>query len=1205
MRCPLTLFRAREAVLRREMDIGRGGSAVAPFAIELEPPYRPFQHPSGRKTGERQESHPRPRRTEPATDLCFVRVRLSAEDSYTAEIGEQLILAVGGRNLIAFEVVGTNSKVYIQLVCARAEAPFLIAQLRSLFPHAQVFEAEDLTVVRSRPSLFAKNYRLRDSHLFQLKSEGRTEPLATLTAVLSHVDNGHLGLLQLLFQPVSHPWRENILTLSTDPWDPSKSSYTDLPDLPRRARAKVERPLFAVSLRLAATSPETLRSLESGFLPQYESIENGFISAGPMYPPEAIAGRLARSTGMILNVRELAAIAHLPHPHSVTTLELAAKTAPAPEIARLDILIPLGTNSHAGEETVVGIPEDRLVRHLSILGGTGMGKTNLMKYGFAHLLEDGYGMAVIDPKGELAQGILDLVPRHRIGDVIWFDPTDRDYPPSLNILQSSGEVAPEDLAAELMIGLKRLMRDSLRLGQRTETVLRNALMTLLSSEGEKTLNDVRTFLEDEVYRNSVLETVRGQELRSYWQRRRLSRNVVEPVITRLSAFLDRPSIRNIVGVPNKIDLQKAMAENKIFIANLHKGVLRDSAYVLGSFLLSRLQLLAMARPLDDRPVYPVLVDEFHEFAGHGMDTDSLVTFLSETRSFNVPLVASTQYLGRINRNVVQAMLGNLGTQVCMNMGPDDAQILQRQLGEFDAADLLNLDIGEAIVRMGRARDSFNLKIPLVKESRSLREEIIARSKELYCRTKDKAERILSRETDERGPKELDRLWVVNPEGLAYVGSHAQQAPSVGPEPERLAEAADGSKSGEVSQTVGDRKSPYRKDLITYLERVAETPFMPILDRDHELGLSRYKGNKLRAELADAGLVKPHKVNTGRRSGQKVLLEVTHAGYLLLSSFGVRAKRPRGRGGFAHKYYSHALKHYAEQRWAGCVATVEDASYGRPADVTVKVPQADSGGQERLIAFEMFVTGEEKELTGIAKDADIYDRVIVCAVSQSELEALMRRAHRSLGEELLRKVDFGLVSEYLAPEPSGHYSTESEQVSERHSESSKTASEFEDQVLIPKSVLEKNGPKSEPEPERRNRSRTRPGRRPKEPLIKQVEQAYSHLHDLDWLEKSRLAQLPEVQERVDSKHPMPEAQTLRRLLMAAAQQIVQVLSDVPDKAEVRTFLEMYLDGKNVTEIARELGKTREWVSKAYRKEAWTLAGTQFIKLISADNPTINI
>ena len=333
----------------------------------------------------------------------------------------------------------------------------------------------------------------------------------------------------------------------------------------------------------------------------------------------------------------------------------------------------------------------------------------------------------------------------------------------------------------------------------------------------------------------------------------------------------------------------------------------------------------------------------------------------------------------------------------------------------------------------------------------------------------------------------------------------------------------------------------------------------------------------------------------------VLLEVTHAGDLLLSSIGVKTNRPKGRGGFLHKYYCHALKDYAEQRWLGCLATVEDASYGRPADVSVKIPHSGSGTKERLIAFEMFVTGEEKEVTGIVRDTDIYDRIIVCAVSQSELEALMRRARRSLEEELLRKVDFGLISEYLVAGPARDNSTESERISERHTGASKTASEFDDQVLMSKSVLEKNGPKSASEPERGNRPRTKPGRRSKEPLIKQVEQAYAHLHDLDWLEKCRLAQLPEVQERVDSKHPMAEAQTLRRLLMAAARQIVQVLSEVPDKGEVRTFLKMYLDGKSVTEIAHELGKSREWVSRAYRKEALTLTGTQFSKLISADDP----
>jgi len=188
--------------------------------------------------------------------------------------------------------------------------------------------------------------------------------------------------------------------------------------------------------------------------------------------------------------------------------------------------------------------------------------------------------------------------------------------------------------------------------------------------------------------------------------------------------------------------------------------------------------------------------------------------------------------------------------------------------------------------------------------------------------------------------------------------------------------------------------------------------MPISDRDRDLGLSKYKSNKVRSELLSADMIRPHKVNTGGRYGQKTILEVTEAGYLLLKSIGVRANKPRGRGGFPHRYYAHMLKEYAEYRWTGCTATVEDASYGRPADVTVKIPSATSGEKGRVIAFEVFITGEEKKVTGIAKDVDIFDRVIVCAISQSELEVLTRRARRSLGDELLGRVEFSLVSDYL-------------------------------------------------------------------------------------------------------------------------------------------------------------------------------------------------
>lgn len=79
--------------------------------------------------------------------------------------------------------------------------------------------------------------------------------------------------------------------------------------------------------------------------------------------------------------------------------------------------------------------------------------------------------------------------------------------------------------------------------------------------------------------------------------------------------------------------------------------------------------------------------------------------------------------------------------------------------------------------------------------------------------------------------------------------------------------------------------------------------------------------------------------------------------------------------------------------------------------------------------------------------------------------------------------------------------------------------------------------------------------------------------------------------------MPEAQALRSLLMEVARQVVQDLATMPDKSGVRVFLERYLEGKNLTEIARELGVSREWVARSYRREAFRLAGMQFVRLVS--------
>ena len=124
-----------------------------------------------------------------------------------------------------------------------------------------------------------------------------------------------------------------------------------------------------------------------------------------------------------------------------------------------------------------------------------------------------------------------------------------------------------------------------------------------------------------------------------------------------------------------------------------------------------------------------------------------------------------------------------------------------------------------------------------------------------------------------------------------------------------------------------------------------------------------------------------------------------------------------------------------------------------------------------------------------------------------------------------------------------------------------------------------------------------GRKPKMPLMKEVELAYGHLHDLDWLQECGLTNLPLVQERIHRQNFMPEAQSLRALLIEAARQVIRDIAVIPGMENVTVFLTGYLEGRRVTDMAKELGVTREWCSRGYRQEAFRLAGMQFVRLAS--------
>ncbi|MFQ5801387.1 MAG: type IV secretion system DNA-binding domain-containing protein [Candidatus Methylomirabilales bacterium] len=905
--------------IREELTKGRGDGPHSSHPVALESPYRPFRHVPRR-------SPPDELREAVRLPLRHLRVRLPREDMPPVFMAEELLLSLKPVAPLSFEVVGQDGRISLQFTSAEVDAPGLRQQIVAAYPMVEVAETPDAL---GTFSFQVRSYGLKESPVFTLRTDGRVDPFIALAGILGHIRDGGAAAVQILFEPVRADWKTNLQVASRDPFNPSKSPYQDVPDLPKLADKKTGKPLFAVAVRLAATSPASLAQLE-GFLASFQN-SNGFVRLSNPDPSSAVANRVAYRPGMLLNSEELAALVHLPFSAEVlehAPLERARLTRAAPELAKRDILVRLGANQHQGVETPVGVSEEWLKRHLMIFGKTGCGKSWLLLNGALDLIERGFGSLFLDPNGDAAEELLHRIPKHRAADTIYFNPMDRDYPMALNVLESSDELDAERLGSDLIVSLQRYFADAW--GPRMEWILRQMIRTLLLSRGEKTIRDILRLIFDRAFREAVIATVNDPDLALFWEKAfpTVPKDATAPIVSRISRFADNPIIRAIVGQPNKLNLHTVLREGKILIANLSKGTLgEDNAFLLGSFLLSKFQLALFARaslPPSDRKLFAAIIDEVHTYADASANASSFTTLLSEARKYSGSLVIATQYAGRLHRDVLTAGMGNVGSLLVFQTGLIDSQVLQRELGQFSDQDILNLGVGEAIVRMGRAEEAFNIKTPFLPQpTMSSAQGIIERTRRAYCRPKAEVDRLLRGELVNTHQPEAVEQSTARPAPAEHEGKHP-----------------DNQLSNEEKQV---------------LAFVVDHPGIRVTQLYDALGLSGYMGDKLKEGALAKGLL--HAVKVARPKGGRPvkLLFVSPEGYQRLG-----LPVPHGKGGPLHRHLQQVVKQVAERK--GYRAVIEESIPGTSATVDVGLEKAG-----RRIAVEITVTtGAEHTLANFAK-----------------------------------------------------------------------------------------------------------------------------------------------------------------------------------------------------------------------------------------------
>lgn len=337
----------------------------------------------------------------------------------------------------------------------------------------------------------------------------------------------------------------------------------------------------------------------------------------------------------------------------------------------------------------------KLQGHLYVVGTTGIGKTKFLEVLIRQKIDARHGFGVIDPHGDLAEEIKayltckildvwkdeDKLNKELLDlfySVVIIDPT-KDPSVRFNPLEVSPGMEPERVAGELKAVFKK-MWGSDSWGPRLENLLLNSFIAL--AETGHTLVDLPKFLTDGDFRGGVLVKVKNENclmrLRQFHDTSEADRRQwAEPVLNKVDALLsDRRMRRLFSSKESTFNLRDIMDSGKVLLVKLGKGELGDNSDLLGSLLLTKLQLTAFSRsnvPKEERKPWTLFIDEFQNFA-----TESFNVILSEARKYHLALVLSHQNLSQLPEKVQASILGNCWLHAYFRTSHQDAQVLAKE-----------------------------------------------------------------------------------------------------------------------------------------------------------------------------------------------------------------------------------------------------------------------------------------------------------------------------------------------------------------------------------------------------------------------------------------------------------------------------------------------------------------------------------------------
>jgi len=680
-------------------------------------------------------------------------IKIDATENILASLGTlykspkfKFLSVFNSQPSFSLEIIGTHDDIKFYICIPKKYQDLVEKQFYSVYAGADIRVVDEPNIFFEKGHVEYAWLGLKKTPFYPIKTykEIPTDPLSSITSVLSKLGQGETMAIQMVLSPTDGSWSKAgkgfISSTKKSESNAEKASYkVDARQL-EAIENKSSKTGFETALRLVSIAPDrdtakrnmgNLKACFTQFESPWNKLSGRKIRLNSLFVDDFIYKYpiIFWHKGMtILSVDEIASIFHLPN-KSIETPNLhwlkAKKAAAPPDSPESGLYI--GDNIYRGVDTKIHLTDSDRQRHFYIVGQTGVGKSWLLADMALQDIKAGKGVCFIDPH-DTYESILERIPPERVDDVIYFDPSQTDRPMGFNVMECDRD-DQKDFVTSSIINLMYKLYDPYKtgiVGPRFEHAIRNIMLTVMSEPGATFIEIVRC-LTDPSYVQYLLPKVQDPMVKRYWTDQIAQTNdfhkseVLDYIVSKFGRFITNTMMRNIIGQStSSFNFREAMDNGKILIINLAKGTIgEENSAFLGLVLIPKILIAAMSRqdtPEANRRDFYLYVDEFQNFA-----TQDFAIILSEARKYHLNLTVANQFVSQMDEEVKNAVFGNVGSICSFRVGISDADFLSHQFQPtFGEHDLLNLGTGEIYLKTlvnGTPKPPFSVKVAAIEKQK--------------------------------------------------------------------------------------------------------------------------------------------------------------------------------------------------------------------------------------------------------------------------------------------------------------------------------------------------------------------------------------------------------------------------------------------------------------------------------------------------------